>query len=243
MPIEQNILGKWSFVSSENFDAYLKEAGVRLMTRKVPANLKPNLEFFREDDHIKMTLISTFKTNVSKFKIGETFDEKTADGRDVSQTYTIENDHLILTEKGVADLITLANFVFCVTMRATRFFDDFYRRYQSYYLGTWCFAQYYILEMLGILGILLITIQRHAAMCCSGSTIENVSPNCPFKNLITIILKICLTHRGVWCLLKLCTLTSTSSYLSAAKNFDAPYFSEKKKYLDNEKMSKGKIKK
>ncbi|KAJ1367742.1 Fatty acid-binding protein 9 [Parelaphostrongylus tenuis] len=100
MPIDQDILGKWSFVSSENFDAYLKEAGVGLMTRKIAANLKPSLEFVREGDHIKMTSISTFKTYVTKFKIGETFDEKTADGRDVSHTYSIENDHLILNEKG-----------------------------------------------------------------------------------------------------------------------------------------------
>ncbi|VDM58437.1 unnamed protein product [Angiostrongylus costaricensis] len=85
------------------------------MTRKVAANLKPNLEFVREGDHIKMTSISTFKTYVSKFKIGETFDEKTADGRDVSQTYTIENDHLILTEKGKNG---------CADSRVERYIED-----------------------------------------------------------------------------------------------------------------------
>ncbi|XGW07048.1 hypothetical protein V3C99_016952, partial [Haemonchus contortus] len=99
MPVEQDILGKWTFVSSENFEAYMKEAGVGLMTRKVAANLKPTLEFVKEGDHIQMTSVSTFKTYVTKFKIGETFDEKTGDGRDVSQTYTVENDHLVLIEK------------------------------------------------------------------------------------------------------------------------------------------------
>ncbi|KAE9413921.1 hypothetical protein Angca_009158, partial [Angiostrongylus cantonensis] len=68
MPTEQDILEKWSFVSSEN--VYLKEAGVGMMTRKVAANLKPNLEFVREGDYIKMTSISILKTYVSKFKIG-----------------------------------------------------------------------------------------------------------------------------------------------------------------------------
>ncbi|KAK6057084.1 lipocalin / cytosolic fatty-acid binding protein [Cooperia oncophora] len=71
MGIEEAILGKWTFVSSDNFEAYLKEA-----------NLKPTLEFVKEGDHIQMTSVSTFKTYVTKFKIGETFDEKTADGRD-----------------------------------------------------------------------------------------------------------------------------------------------------------------
>ncbi|VDP09819.1 unnamed protein product [Heligmosomoides polygyrus] len=99
MPVEKDILGKWTFVSSENFEAYLKEAGVGLMTRKVAANLKPTLEFVLEGDTYQMTSVSTFKTYVTKFKLGETFDEKTGDGRDVSQTYTIENDRLVLIEK------------------------------------------------------------------------------------------------------------------------------------------------
>ncbi|ETN70920.1 hypothetical protein RB195_016296 [Necator americanus] len=100
MPVEQDILGKWTFVSSDNFEAYLKEAGVGMMTRKIAANLKPTLEFVKEGDTITMTSVSTFKTYVTKFKIGVTFDEKTGDGRDVSQTYTVENDRLVLDEKG-----------------------------------------------------------------------------------------------------------------------------------------------
>ncbi|EYC16304.1 hypothetical protein Y032_0034g2918 [Ancylostoma ceylanicum] len=71
-----------------------------MMTRKIAANLKPTLEFTKEGDTFTMTSVSTFKTYVTKFKIGETFDEKTGDGRDVSQTYTIENDRLVLDEKG-----------------------------------------------------------------------------------------------------------------------------------------------
>ncbi|VDM58438.1 unnamed protein product [Angiostrongylus costaricensis] len=90
MPVEQDILGKWSFLSSENFEAYLKEAGVGMLTRKVASTLKPTLEFAREGDQLRMTSTSTFKTYVSKFKIGETFDEKTMDGRDVSDRYQFE---------------------------------------------------------------------------------------------------------------------------------------------------------
>ncbi|KAE9421022.1 hypothetical protein Angca_002182, partial [Angiostrongylus cantonensis] len=59
-------------------------------------NLTFNVSFVREGDHIKMTSIFTFKIYVSKFNIGETFNKKIADRRDVSQTYTIENDHLII---------------------------------------------------------------------------------------------------------------------------------------------------
>ncbi|KAE9415983.1 hypothetical protein Angca_007602 [Angiostrongylus cantonensis] len=99
MPVEQDIIGKWSFLSSENFEAYLKEVGVGMLTRKLASALKPTLEFAREGDQLRMTSTSTFKTYVLKFKIGETSDEKTMDGRDVSQLYKIENDRLVLHEE------------------------------------------------------------------------------------------------------------------------------------------------
>uniref|UniRef100_A0A0K0DPD2 XK-related protein n=1 Tax=Angiostrongylus cantonensis TaxID=6313 RepID=A0A0K0DPD2_ANGCA len=54
-------------------------------------------------------------------------------------------------------------------LRISHLFDNFYWRYQMYYLATWCFTQYYTFEVLRILGILLITFQRYVTMCCSGS--------------------------------------------------------------------------
>lgn len=96
MSIEQAIAGKWNFESSENFDEYLKEVGfyfilpgfffqvgVGFMTRKVAANLKPTLDFVVNGDEWTMTSVSTFKTHITKFKIGVPQDDKTADGRDV----------------------------------------------------------------------------------------------------------------------------------------------------------------
>ncbi|VDM62785.1 unnamed protein product [Angiostrongylus costaricensis] len=73
--------------------------------------------------------------------------------------------------QGAADLIAVANFVFCVTIRRNHLCDDFYRRHESF-LGTWCFAQYYILEIMRIFGILLITVQRYVGICRNGSAID-----------------------------------------------------------------------
>ncbi|VDM56804.1 unnamed protein product [Angiostrongylus costaricensis] len=78
-------------------------------------------------------------------------------------------------ENGLADLIACSNYAFSVTLRISHLFDNFYWRYQMYYLATWCFTQYYTFEVLRILGILLITFQRYVTMCCSGSATEHVS--------------------------------------------------------------------
>ncbi|CAD6195066.1 unnamed protein product [Caenorhabditis auriculariae] len=100
MTIESEIVGKWNFVSSDNFDAYLKEAGVGMMTRTVATKLKPTLEFKIEDGEWSMTSISTFKTHVTKWKLNQSFDDKTADGRDVSEVFTIEQNKLVQNETG-----------------------------------------------------------------------------------------------------------------------------------------------
>ena len=92
--------GKWDFVSSDNFDAYLKEVGVGVMTRTVAGKLKPTLIFEVNGDDWSMTSESTFKTHVTKWKNGVAFDDKTADGRDVTQLFTFENGTLIQQETG-----------------------------------------------------------------------------------------------------------------------------------------------
>ena len=59
------------------------------MTRKVAANLKPTLEFAINGDEWTMTSVSTFKTHVTKWKLGETFGDTTADGREVYFPFSI----------------------------------------------------------------------------------------------------------------------------------------------------------
>lgn len=55
--------------------------GVGLVTRKMANTLKPTLTFSRDGDKWKMVSVSTFKTHVTEFTIGEEFDETTGDGR------------------------------------------------------------------------------------------------------------------------------------------------------------------
>ncbi|KAK5972123.1 Receptor-type tyrosine-protein phosphatase delta [Trichostrongylus colubriformis] len=73
--------GKWSLDKSENFDEYMKEVGVGLITRKAAAHIKVQLEIKKEGDKWVCLQTSTFKNSKLEFKLGEEFEETTPDGR------------------------------------------------------------------------------------------------------------------------------------------------------------------
>ncbi|VDN28104.1 unnamed protein product [Gongylonema pulchrum] len=80
MAIAEKFAGTWTFVNSENFDAYLKEVGVGLLTRKMAVAMKPTLIFSVDGDKWKIVSESTFKT---------------------LSTFTLEGDKLIQIEKAI----------------------------------------------------------------------------------------------------------------------------------------------
>ncbi|ELK02411.1 Fatty acid-binding protein, adipocyte [Pteropus alecto] len=76
-------VGTWKLVSSENFDDYMKEVGVGFATRKVAGMAKPNMIISVDGDVITIKSESTFKNTEISFKLGQEFDEVTADDRKV----------------------------------------------------------------------------------------------------------------------------------------------------------------
>uniref|UniRef100_A0A8D0GPC7 Fatty acid binding protein 4 n=1 Tax=Sphenodon punctatus TaxID=8508 RepID=A0A8D0GPC7_SPHPU len=76
-------LGTWKLVSSENFEDYMKELGVGFATRKVAGVAKPNVIIGTNGDLITIRTESTFKNTELSFRLGEEFDEITADDRKV----------------------------------------------------------------------------------------------------------------------------------------------------------------
>uniref|UniRef100_A0A8D0GVD9 Cytosolic fatty-acid binding proteins domain-containing protein n=1 Tax=Sphenodon punctatus TaxID=8508 RepID=A0A8D0GVD9_SPHPU len=74
-------VGTWKLVSSENFDDYMKELGVGLATRKIGGLAKPNVIVSMKGDVVTIRTESTFKNTEISFKLGQEFDETTADNR------------------------------------------------------------------------------------------------------------------------------------------------------------------
>ncbi|KAM3849338.1 fatty acid binding protein 4b [Diretmus argenteus] len=92
----EKLAGTWKMTSSENFDEYMKAIGVGLATRKMGNMAKPNLLISMEDAGvISMKSQSTFKTTEIKFKLGEEFDETTADDRQTKTIITFDNGKLV----------------------------------------------------------------------------------------------------------------------------------------------------
>ncbi|KAM9102584.1 fatty acid-binding protein, adipocyte [Antechinus flavipes] len=92
-------VGTWKLISSENFDEYMKEVGVGFATRKVASMAKPNMIISVQGDVITIKSESTFKNTEISFKLGQEFDEVTADDRKVKSIITLNEGGLIQVQK------------------------------------------------------------------------------------------------------------------------------------------------
>ena len=86
--------GKYKLTHSENFEEFMKALGVGLVTRKLGNKSSPVVTVTEEAGEFTMKQESLVKTSVIKFKIGQEFDEVTADGRQGKLAYG-RNIHLI----------------------------------------------------------------------------------------------------------------------------------------------------
>ncbi|XP_034016475.1 fatty acid-binding protein, heart [Thalassophryne amazonica] len=92
-------LGKWELKSSTNFEDYMKALGVGLPLRKMGLFAKPSTIISLDGDVVKVRTESTFKNTEITFKLGEEFDEKTADDRHVKSTVEIDDGKLVHVQK------------------------------------------------------------------------------------------------------------------------------------------------
>lgn len=99
------LAGKWILESSENFDEYMTVLGVNIITRTMAKAAVPTQEIKVNGDEWYIKTSTTFKTTEISFKIGEEFDETTADGRKVKTTCTIDGNTLIQDQKGTHDSV------------------------------------------------------------------------------------------------------------------------------------------
>ena len=77
--------GKFKLTQSENFEEFMKVLGVGLVTRKLGNKSSPTVTITEEAGEFTFKQESLVKTSEIKFKIGQEFDEQTADGRQGNQ--------------------------------------------------------------------------------------------------------------------------------------------------------------
>nr|XP_056710222.1 myelin P2 protein-like [Euleptes europaea] len=92
-------VGSWKLVSSENFDDYMKELGVGLATRKLGSLARPKVIISMKGDVITIRTESAFKNTEITFKLGQEFEETTADNRKTKTAITLEKGSLIQVQK------------------------------------------------------------------------------------------------------------------------------------------------
>nr|XP_057903543.1 fatty acid-binding protein, heart-like [Doryrhamphus excisus]XP_057903544.1 fatty acid-binding protein, heart-like [Doryrhamphus excisus]XP_057903595.1 fatty acid-binding protein, heart-like isoform X1 [Doryrhamphus excisus]XP_057903596.1 fatty acid-binding protein, heart-like isoform X1 [Doryrhamphus excisus] len=88
-------VGTWNLKSSENFDEYMKILGVGFATRKVGNLTKPTTIISVEGDTVTVKTQSTIKNTELTFKLGQEFDETTADDRKVKSIVTIDGGKMV----------------------------------------------------------------------------------------------------------------------------------------------------
>ncbi|KAI3358048.1 hypothetical protein L3Q82_003066 [Scortum barcoo] len=92
-------VGTWNLKSSDKFDEYMKELGVGFATRKVAGITKPTTIISVDGDVVTVKTQSTMKNTELSFKLGEEFDETTADDRKTKSVVTIEDGKLVHVQK------------------------------------------------------------------------------------------------------------------------------------------------
>ncbi|XP_074640840.1 fatty acid-binding protein, liver-like [Tubulanus polymorphus] len=97
----EGFLGKWKLSKSTKFDEFMTAVGVNFVLKKM-ANLATPTQTItqNEDGEIHIKTETSFKTTDLKFKLGEEFEEKTADGRSVKTTINLEDGKLVQIQPG-----------------------------------------------------------------------------------------------------------------------------------------------
>jgi len=101
---------KYKLHASDNFDEFMKALGVGLVTRKMGNTVSPVIELTDNNGEYTLTSNSTFKNTVTKFRLGEEFDEETPDGRKVKSVITQDGNKLIHIQKGAKECKIIREF-------------------------------------------------------------------------------------------------------------------------------------
>jgi len=102
--------GTYEFVSQDNFENYLKAAGVGMLTRKVILKTSPTMKIEINGKDVTTTTITSIKTIVIKFTLGEEYEADPGTGMPAKYVSTVEGD--VLYSREVANPDSLATRTF-----------------------------------------------------------------------------------------------------------------------------------
>ncbi|XP_042536624.1 fatty acid-binding protein 9 [Dipodomys merriami] len=100
-------LGTWNLVSSENFEEYMKELGVNFAARNVAGLVKPSVSISVNGGTVTMRTESSLTNTEISFKLGEAFDETTADNRKVKSIIILDSGTMIHVQKWLGKETTI----------------------------------------------------------------------------------------------------------------------------------------
>merc|ERR1712117_240353 len=97
MALPTNMIGDFQMETSEGFNDFMYELGVNIVTRNIANNLYPlqQLRQDKDDEMVTLETLTSFKNTKIEFKLGEEFEEFTADGREAKTVATVEGNKLI----------------------------------------------------------------------------------------------------------------------------------------------------
>eukprot|EP00092_Neocalanus_flemingeri_P021747 GFUD01023590.1.p1 GENE.GFUD01023590.1~~GFUD01023590.1.p1 ORF type:complete len:154 (-),score=40.58 GFUD01023590.1:79-495(-) len=91
--------GKFERISSEGYEEFLKALDVSYILRKAAMVSTPVMEFSETNGVWSIKSSTTLKSMELKFKVGEEFEETTADGRDVRAIAKVEGGKFVIVQK------------------------------------------------------------------------------------------------------------------------------------------------
>lgn len=101
--LPEYMLGKYQLETSEGFDNFMYELGVRWIKRKIACTLYPKQVIAQTvDGEISLDTWSTLTSTQTKFRLNEPWSEYTADGRTTNTVATLTNNRLVKVQ--VADV-------------------------------------------------------------------------------------------------------------------------------------------
>merc|ERR1711931_230415 len=95
--------GKYERTSAANYEELLKVLDVNFLLRKAATASTPKMEVTEEGGVWSIKSSTSLKTMELKFKLGEEFEETTADGRDVTSTVTFDDGKIVTVQKAKKD--------------------------------------------------------------------------------------------------------------------------------------------